>query len=109
MIQPPIVFWSLPADQLLQQLETTPEGLTEAEARQRLQRYGPNLLKPARRSDALTLFFGQFKSPIILILIFAAGLSFFLRDAADALIILSIVSGQRPLGLLAGKRGRECN
>ncbi len=91
MIQPPIVFWSLPADQLLQQLETTPEGLTEAEARQRLQRYGPNLLKPARRSDALTLFFGQFKSPIILILIFAAGLSFVLQDPVDALIILGIV------------------
>jgi Mg2+-importing ATPase len=87
----PSVFWSLPADQLLQQSETTPEGLKEAEARQRLQRYGPNLLKPARRSDALTLFFGQFKSPIILILIFAAGLSFVLQDSVDALIILGIV------------------
>jgi P-type Mg2+ transporter len=87
----PSVFWSLPADQLLQQLEATPEGLTEAEARERLQRYGPNLLKPARRSDALTLFFGQFKSPIILILILAAGLSFVLQDPVDALIILGIV------------------
>jgi len=91
MIQPPVVFWSLPADQLLQQLETAPEGLKEAEARERLQRYGLNLLKPARRSDALTLFFGQFKSPIILILILAAGLSFVLQDPVDALIILGIV------------------
>ena len=91
MNHPPTAFWSFPADQLLQQLETTPEGLTEAEARQRLQRYGPNLLKPARRSDALTLFFGQFKSPIILILILAAGLSFVLQDPVDALIILGIV------------------
>ena len=87
----PSVFWSLPADQLLQQSETTPEGLEEAEARERLQRYGPNLLKPARRSDALTLFFVQFKSPIILILILAAGLSFVLQDPIDALIILGIV------------------
>ncbi len=87
----PSVFWSLPADQLLQQLETTPEGLKEAEARERLQRYGPNLLKPARRSDTLALFFGQFKSPIILILILAAGLSFVLQDPVDALIILGIV------------------
>ena len=87
----PSVFWDLPADQLLQQLETTPEGLREAEARQRLQRYGPNILKPAKRSDTLTLFFGQFKSPIILILILAAGLSFVLQDPIDALIILGIV------------------
>jgi P-type Mg2+ transporter len=89
--QTPRVFWSLSADQLRQQLETTPEGLKEAEARQRLLRYGPNLLKPARKSDALTLFLGQFKSPIILILIFAAGLSLVLQDSVDALIILGIV------------------
>jgi len=96
--QPLTAFWSLPADQLLQQLETTPEGLKEAEARERLQRYGPNLLKPSRRSDALTLFFGQFKSPIILILILAAGLSFVLQDPVDALIILGIVLASGLLG-----------
>ncbi len=37
------------------------------------------------------LLLGQFKSPIILILIFAAGLSLFLQDPVDALIILTIV------------------
>ena len=37
------------------------------------------------------LFLAQFKSPIILILLFAAGLSLFLRDPADAFIILAIV------------------
>ena len=52
---------------------------------------GYNLLKPPKKSDALTLLLGQFKSPIILILIFAAGLSLFLQDSIDALIILTIV------------------
>jgi hypothetical protein len=41
----PSAFWSLLADQMLLQLNTTPEGLGEAEARQRLQRFGPNILK----------------------------------------------------------------
>ncbi len=61
------------------------------EVQQRLLRYGSNLLKPKKKSDALTLLLAQFKSPIILILIFAAGLSFFLRNPMDATIILVIV------------------
>ena len=69
-------FWSVPSFELLQQLQTTPQGLMSDEVQQRLLRYGSNLLKPKKKSDALTLLIGQFKSPIILILIFAAGLSF---------------------------------
>jgi Mg2+-importing ATPase len=86
-----IQFWSVPLLELLQQLQTTPQGLMNEEARQRLLRYGANLLKPKKKSDARTLLLAQFKSPIILILIFAAGLSFFLRDPIDAVIILAIV------------------
>ena len=91
MNQLPPAFWSISATEMLQKLETAKEGLTGDEARQRLARYGANLLKPQKRSDVLTLLLAQFKSPIILILIFASGLSFFLRDPVDAFIILSIV------------------
>jgi Mg2+-importing ATPase len=84
-------FWSVPSFELLRQLQTTPQGLRSDEARQRRLRYGSNLLKPKKKSDALTLLIAQFKSPIILILIFAAGLSFFLRNPIDAVIILAIV------------------
>src|SRR5512139_1293561 len=84
-------YWSVPSSELLQQLQTTPQGLTSDEVQQRLLRYGSNLLKPKKQSDALTLLFAQFKSPIILILIFAAGLSFFLHNPIDATIILAIV------------------
>jgi len=76
---------------MLQNLETTKNGLTDDEAGQRLILYGANLLKPPKRSDVWTLLLAQFKSPIILILFFATGLSFFLHDPVDAIIILSIV------------------
>jgi len=76
---------------MLQRLRTTAQGLTADEARARLTRYGANLLKPKKKSDALTLFLSQFKSPIILILFIATGLSFFLSDPVDAYIILTIV------------------
>jgi P-type Mg2+ transporter len=84
-------FWNVPSLELLQQLQTTPEGLMSDEVQRRLLRYGSNLLKPKKKSDALTLLLAQFKSPIILILIFAAGLSFFLHNPIDATIILVIV------------------
>ena len=98
MGQLPSTFWNLSATELLQKLETTKQGLTSAEAQQRLARFGANLLRPPKRSDALSLLLGQFKSPIILILFFATGLSFFLHDPADAIIILSIVLASGLLG-----------
>jgi Mg2+-importing ATPase len=87
----PQAFWSIPTAELLDQLQTTSQGLTNEEAQERLKFYGYNLLKHKKRFDTLSLFVTQFKSPIILILIFAAALSFFLGDHIDALIILSIV------------------
>jgi Mg2+-importing ATPase len=77
-------FWSISAAELLQQLQTTSQGLTSEEARRRFTQYGANLLRPKRRADALSLLLSQFKSPIILILIFASVLSFFLHDPVDA-------------------------
>ncbi len=87
----PPAFWSISVTEMLQKLQTTKEGLTSVEAKQRFELYGANLLKPQRQSDVLTLLLAQFKSPIILILFFAIGLSFFLHDPVDAFIILSIV------------------
>jgi P-type Mg2+ transporter len=84
-------FWSLTADQVLQQLQSSVNGLSPQDAKQRLIKYGANNLKQQRKSSVIGLLINQFKSPIVLILIFAAVLSIFLRDAADAIIILAIV------------------
>jgi Mg2+-importing ATPase len=91
MNQLPPAFWSLSAADLLRLLESKKEGISSAEAKKRLTQYGANLLKPPKRSDIFTLLISQFKSPIIIILFAATGLSFFLHDNVDAIIILSIV------------------
>ena len=91
MIQLPLAFWSEPLGDVLVRLRTTKRGLSSEAAAHRLAEYGANLLKPQKRSNALTLLLAQFRSPIILILLFATGLSFVLRDPVNALIILSIV------------------
>ena len=91
MNQLPSAFWSLSASEISQRLGAAKNGLSSEEARQRLAQYGSNLLKPPKRSNALALLLAQFKSPIILILLFATGLSLFLHDPINALIILTIV------------------
>ena len=84
-------FWAIPASEFLHQLETRPEGLTSVEAQKRLLEFHPDLGSTNQRSNDFRLLLSQFKSPIILILIFAAVLSYFLHDATDAYIILTIV------------------
>jgi len=84
-------FWSIPTEELLKSLNATSDGLTSTEVRKRLISYGSNRLNPQKRWVTLTLVVSQFKSPIILILLVATVLSFFLHDTADALIILLIV------------------
>jgi P-type Mg2+ transporter len=84
-------FWSLSTNRVLEQMHSPTTGLSHQDAQQRLSKYGANSLTQKRKSSPLTLLLNQFKSPIILILIFAAALSMFLQDAADAIIILTIV------------------
>jgi len=84
-------FWSLGSGRALQLLACSEKGLSGSTAADRLKAYGPNTLKAASRSSAILLFLGQFKSPITLLLIGAAGLSMGLGDVTDAVIILTII------------------
>jgi Mg2+-importing ATPase len=90
---PPKRYWSLAAGDLLASLHSKPEGLSAEEAAQRLSQLGPNTLEVKKKATALGLFLSQFKSPIVLILLFATGVSAVLKDWVDALIILAIVLG----------------
>ena len=84
-------FWSLTAETLLGELQTTAKGLTNDEARRRLDLYGPNLLEARNRAGTFTLLLSQFKSPLVLILLFAAVLAYFFGDISNPIIILVIV------------------
>jgi Mg2+-importing ATPase len=98
MIPQDCAFWSLTPSDLFRQLGTGERGLSSEEARTRLARLGANVLRPRRRAGMANLLLSQFKSPIILILLFAACLAFFLGQHTDALIILTIVLGSGLLG-----------
>ena len=84
-------YWSLDTDAVLTKLNASLNGLTTAQAIQRLQEYGRNSLQGKSKITPLKMLLGQFKSPIILILIFATLVSAFVQDWVDAAIILGIV------------------
>ncbi|MDR7534387.1 MAG: magnesium-translocating P-type ATPase [Armatimonadota bacterium] len=93
-------YWSRTASDLLEELGSSPAGLTEDEARRRLARDGPNTLHARRRATRLALLTRQFTSPIVLILLAATGLSAVLGDWIDAAIIAAIVAGSALLSFI---------
>ncbi|MGA9351683.1 MAG: HAD-IC family P-type ATPase [Anaerolineae bacterium] len=99
-ITKPDQYWSQSLESLLAALHSTLDGLRTDDARQRLEQFGPNVLKAREKATALGLFFNQFKGPIILILLFATGVSAVLKDWVDALIILAIVLGSAVLSFV---------
>src|SRR5678815_1606670 len=100
-------FWSLSADELTRSLDTTAAGLTSTEAKRRLRTNGPNRLQSASKTADLVLFLRQFKSPLIIILLVAVGLSFFLNESVDAVIIVAIVLLSSILGFWQEKRASD--
>jgi len=78
----------------MQELDTRAAGLSQREARRRLDRLGPNELDPSPPPSLLSRLFGQLKDPMILVLLGAAGLSLAAsggEDWLDGAIILVIV------------------
>lgn len=96
----PEAYWSLPSEQLFSVLNTSKNGLQSSEASQRLKQYGLNTIGAKEKTSALRLFVNQFKSPLVLILIFAAIVSGVVKEWVDASIVLAIVLGSTILGFI---------
>jgi Mg2+-importing ATPase len=107
MSQKPLAFWSLSPEDLFVELKASLEGLSEAEAARRRREHGPNQLRPGRELTAPFLFLTQFKSPIILLLVFAALLSAYLKQTTDATIILIIIFISGLLGFWQERRAAD--
>jgi Mg2+-importing ATPase len=80
------------------------QGLTASEAASRLETYGPNTDTPPRKTPLLTAIARRFLEPLILLLLFAAGVSAATRDATSASIIAAIIIVS--IGLDAVQEGR---
>jgi Mg2+-importing ATPase len=100
-------FWSLSSSRWYQALQTDGSGLASQEAAIRLKRYGTNQLNGKAKPVLWRLLLSQFKSSIILILLFATGLSFYLGEKVNAIIILIIVISSGMLGFWQEKQAAQ--
>ncbi|MBX9853407.1 MAG: cation-translocating P-type ATPase [Cytophagaceae bacterium] len=66
-------------------------GLSEEEAKGLLEKYGPNAIESEKKKSIWKIFFFQFKSPMVLLLMVAAGLSFYFQEYLDGVAILIVI------------------
>ncbi len=100
-------FHTLPPEEALDRLDTGPEGLTDAEAAARLERYGPNELAHAHKISPLVIFFRQFASLLMLILLADMFISLISDEILDALVILAILLACAVLGFIQEYRAEK--
>ena len=85
-------YWSRPVDEVIGELGGSRSAIDSGAARERLLRYGRNTLAAERAdSKTLRLFLSQYRSPLVLILVFAAVVAIIVHDWMDATIVLAIV------------------
>jgi magnesium-transporting ATPase (P-type) len=83
------------------------EGLSSEEARRRLERFGPNALPEPKRRSLSSVFFGQFKSPLIYLLFLAAGVALTLGHVSDSVVIFTVVLLNAVIGTLQEGRAER--
>jgi P-type Ca2+ transporter type 2C len=95
------------AEEAFGDLESQPEGLTGAQTEERLERFGPNEIQAAKRISAWEILLEQFKNVLILILLGATAISFFLGHGIESIVIAVIVLFAVGLGFIQEYRAER--
>ena len=90
--------WSESRVELFRELGCGEQGLTDGEAAQRLDRFGPNELSGEKKKAPLRIFLEQFADFLVILLIGAAAVSIALGDAESAAVILAVITMNAVLG-----------
>lgn len=104
------LFFTKPQDEVLQLLDVTKDGLSNSEAKKRLDDYGLNELSEGEKRSLLAKFLDQFKDLMIIILIAAALVSVIAshgEEWADSLIIMAVVILNAAFGVYQEGKAEE--
>jgi Ca2+-transporting ATPase len=94
-------------DEIFQTLNSSRQGLSTEEARNRLLRYGPNTIREAKKRTLLQMMLDQFKDFMILVLIGAAIVSGAIGEPKDTIAILVIVILNAAIGFTQEYRAEK--
>ncbi|MFC6999054.1 cation-translocating P-type ATPase [Rufibacter roseus] len=84
-------FYQRPIEEIFQEFSTSPKGLSEAEAKQRLEAEGYNELKEAEKDSVWKLILETFKDPMVIVLLLAAAVQLVLGEVIEAVIIFAVL------------------
>src|SRR5688572_2562873 len=91
----------LHAEEVVRLLDADLEaGLSGAEVKLRLEKFGPNMVRPRRGTPAWLKFLQQFNQPLVYILLLAGGVTAFLGEWVDSSVILGVVVINAIVGFL---------
>ncbi|MFQ5531821.1 MAG: cation-translocating P-type ATPase, partial [Candidatus Nanoarchaeia archaeon] len=90
-IPEPKPWHALTKEEVFKELKTSEKGLTEVEAKKRLESYGKNVIKRKNKLRPLKILFSQFNSFLVYILIVAAAISFLIDHFLDGVVISVII------------------
>jgi Mg2+-importing ATPase len=99
-------FWRQTGDEALSALAARAEGLTAAEAAERLAGHGPNEILQAKRRHLLTDLLRRLSNPLVAILLVASAIAGATGDLASFVIILSIVLLSTILDMVQERRAQ---
>ena len=97
--------WSV--DEALTALQSSSQGLTEAEATRRLEQYGLNRLDPPVPASALRILRDQLTGVVVLLLVVAAVMSLVLGDRMEAIAIAAVLVINTAIGFSTELRARR--
>lgn len=97
----------LSEETVLKNLKTSRSGLSDEEAKARLEKYGENVLKEGEKRTVLGMFVDQFKNLMIVILIIAAIIAGFMNEITDSIIILVVILINAILGVLQEQKAEK--
>ena len=86
------------AQQALEQLDTTTQGLSDAEIAKRRETYGENALAEEKKKSPLVVFLEQFKDLLVIILIAAAVISALSGNGESTIVIVAVITLNAILG-----------
>ena len=83
--------YKLEFNELLEELQTSENWISTKEAKARNELYWPNAIQSKDKNSALKILLEQFTSPLVIILVIAAIISWLIGEGVDAIIICGVV------------------
>ena len=90
--------WSVPAEDVVEALSTSRDGLDPAEVRRRRETVGPNVLQRVETVSLGQILWNQLRSLVVLLLVVACAVSLLFGDAVEAAAIAVVLGVNTAIG-----------